>query len=103
MYASEGEAWDCCGCGGSNKATEGGRRSSWTAFAMRTRLPNATIPISVFSRLASSSRRTSPVISCSGRYVSDRPLTKGKSHTDKLAADILIESLTLQPVNDFFY
>lgn len=35
------------------------------AFAIRIRFPKAGMPISVFSKLTSKSRRTSPVISCS--------------------------------------
>ena len=46
---------------------EGGRRKSVMAFAIRMRLPNAMIPISLLRRLTSSSKRTSPVISCSVR------------------------------------
>ncbi|TFY75040.1 hypothetical protein EWM64_g8971 [Hericium alpestre] len=51
----------------SDETTDGGRRSSVIAFAMRMRFPNARMPSSVLRRLTSSSRSTSPVISCSAR------------------------------------
>lgn len=51
--------------GWSEYTIDGGRRKSVIALAMRTRLPYAMMPISVLRRLTSSSRRTSPVISCS--------------------------------------
>jgi len=68
-------AFEYCSCMGegcsedeiwwSEYSMEGGRRRSAMALAMRTRLPNAIMPISDLRRLASSSRSTSPVISCS--------------------------------------
>ena len=45
---------------------EGGRRRSALALAMRTRLPNAMMPISDLRRLTSSSRSSLPEIPYSG-------------------------------------
>lgn len=58
LSATLGESWLL------EEAIEPGRRSSVMAWAIRSRLPNAGISNSL-SKLASSSRRRSPVISCS--------------------------------------
>jgi hypothetical protein len=62
LSASRGDSWLL------DEAIEPGRRSSVMACAIRSRLPKAGISSS-FNRLASSSRRRSPVISCSARQL----------------------------------
>ena len=70
------------------------------AFAMRMRLPKAMTPISLLRRLTSSSRRTSPVISCSVRVLALSLDTNTTVHTDELLADIVAEALAAQPVDN---
>ena len=84
---------------------EGGRRKSVMAFAIRMRLPNAMIPISLLRRLTSSSRRTSPVISCSVGNKLKLKLKliieqKGKYVlANEFVANVLVKSFTLQPIH----
>ena len=86
--------WDCV-------------RRSAMAVATLWRLPNAVMSISL-SRLMSSSRRTSPVISCSAkgwercqlRARPRVPLHSGAGLTEELVVDVCSESPPLCPLDD---
>ena len=91
LSASRGESWLF------DEAIEPGRRSSVMACAIRSRLPNADISSSL-SRLASSSRSRSPVISCS--VISFCPTRVKGQLTSELLTNGIVESFCNCPAND---